>query len=216
MNLKAPLPSFILFVLLTAVFTALAPLEKTLGANARIVYLHGAWVWVAMLMFLAATIAGLAALVTRRPSMHRWSRAFSRTAILFWLAFLPMSMYVMQANWNGLFLNEPRFRVPLNFAVVGILLQVGLAFLPEVPWTAAGNLVFGIALFAGMNGIQTVLHPQSPVFSSEARSIQIFFSVILLLLVLCAWQVARGWYMLAVAGIRPKTALPAAKTGGNH
>ena len=102
-----------------------SPLEKTLGANARLVYLHGAWVWVALLFFLAAAWRGRWALLARRAAWHTGRSAFGRTGLLFWLTFLPMSLYVMQANWNGLFLDEPRFRLPLNLAIVGLLLQVG-------------------------------------------------------------------------------------------
>ena len=42
-----------------AVFTAFSPLEKTLGVNARIVYLHGAWVWAALAGLLLAGLVGL-------------------------------------------------------------------------------------------------------------------------------------------------------------
>jgi hypothetical protein len=173
--------------------TALAPIEKTLGANARVIYLHGAWVWVAMVAFLAAAIIGLAALVARREHLNLWSQAIGRTGLFFWLTFLPMSLYVMQANWNGLFLDEPRFRIPLNLAIVGLLLQVGLSFFP-VRWTSLANLVYGAALILVMGGVQTVLHPESPIINSEARSIQVFFVILLVGLVVAAWLLAWAWY----------------------
>lgn len=172
---------------------AFAPLERTLGVNARIVYLHGAWVWTAMLAFLAAAVAGLSGLILRRAAMDEWSRALGRTGLCFWITFLPMSLYVMQANWNGLYLDEPRFRVPLNLAIVGLLLQVGLSFLPEARWTSLANIAFAVALFASMNAVQAVLHPESPIFQSDARDIQAFFVFMLILLILAAWQLARAW-----------------------
>ncbi len=195
MKAKSPLLSLALISLLITLFTALAPLEKTLGANARTIYLHGAWVWAALLLFLSAAMAGLIGLLTRRQALHRWSRALGRTGLLFWLLFLPMSLYIMQANWNGLFLDEPRFRIPLNFAVVGLLLQVGLSFFPNPQWTSIGNLAFGAALVAGMSSIQSVLHPVSPIFNTNARDIQLFFAGIFLLLLLAAWFFARLLWM---------------------
>jgi hypothetical protein len=39
--------------------TALAPVEQTLGANVRLVYLHGAWVWVGIISFGLAALSGL-------------------------------------------------------------------------------------------------------------------------------------------------------------
>lgn len=176
-----------------AVLVALfAPLEKTLGLNSRVVYFHGAWVWAAMITFVSAALAGLAGLLTRRRILHVWSRGLGRSALSFWVLFLPMSLYVMQANWNGLFLDEPRFRLPLNFAIVGLLLQVGLSFFPLV-WTSLANLIFALTLIPGMQGIQTVLHPESPIFQSSAPAIQAYFTLQVVLLLLAAISLGRGW-----------------------
>jgi hypothetical protein len=180
-----------------ALVTLFAPLERTLGTDARIVYLHGAWVWVALLAFLAAALTGLGGVLTRQENLHEWSRALGRTGLIFWITFLPMSLYVMQANWNGLFLDEPRFRIPLNYAVVGILLQIGLSFFPVI-WTSIANLAFGAALFWGMSGAQTVLHPDSPIFNSSATDIKIFFTILLLLLAVLAILIAEIWRRQAV------------------
>ena len=183
----------IIAIIAAGLVAAFAPLEKTLGVNARIVYFHGAWVWAAMLAFLAAAIAGLVGLIGRRPALDEWSRALGRAGLCFWICFLPMSLYVMQANWNGLYLDEPRFRVPLNLAIVGLLLQVGLSFIPEARWTSLANIAYAVALFASMNAAQAVLHPESPIFRSDARDIQVFFVAMLILLALAVWQLALGW-----------------------
>lgn len=185
--------AFVLIIinfLIILLVVALAPVEKTLGVNARIVYLHGAHVWAAMLLILAAGIVGLAAWLSKRLNLHAWSRALGRTGLIFWLAFLPMSLYVMQVTWNGLFLDEPRFRIPLNYAIIGLLLQVGLSFFP-IRWTSLGNLVYGIALWLGISQIQTVLHPVSAIYSSQARGIQIYFTALLVLLLVLGGQIAR-------------------------
>ncbi len=180
------------FVLL-CLFFLFAPIEKTLGENTRIVYLHGALVWAAITLFMCAGLVGLYGLIVRREQIHEWSRAIGHTALFLWLIFLPMSLYVMQANWNGLFLDEPRFRIPLNFAVVGLLLQIGLLFLPAI-WTSFTNLLFALTLIVSLRGAQSVLHPVSPIFNSQSLSIKIFFSGAFLLLLLMAVQLARLWY----------------------
>ncbi len=196
---RSPFIKLLIFLALAVALTAFAPLEKTLGTNARIVYFHGAWVWAAMLAFLASGLTGAAGLITSvaiaTPGQrwHFWSQAFGRSGLCFWVAFLPMSLYVMQANWNGLFLNEPRFRIPLNLAIVGLLLQVGLSFLPDVRWTSLANLVYGIAFFVGMNSVQSVLHPDSPILNSGARDIQLFFAGLFLLIALAMLQLTLWW-----------------------
>ena len=174
--------------------TAIAPLEKTLGANARIVYLHGAWVWVALALFVLAGLAGAAGLALRHmgTALQSWSQALGRTALLFWITFLLMSLYVMQATWNGIFWDEPRFRIPLNFAVVGLLLQIGLSFFP-LQWTALANALYAAALVVGMGGIQTVLHPEAPLASAGAAGIRLFFYGLLALLLLAGGQIANLW-----------------------
>ncbi len=170
-------------------------MERTLGLNSRLVYFHGAWVWAAMLTFVLAAVAGLAGLASRREKYHMWSLGLGRSALSYWVLFLPMSLYVMQANWNGLFLDEPRFRVPLNFAVVGVLLQIGLSFFPLI-WTSLANLIFGAVFILGMINLQTVLHPESPIFQSSAPGIQAYFALQVVFLLLAAIQLGRGWQRL--------------------
>lgn len=116
--------------------TFISPQEKSLGANVRIVYLHGAWVLTTEAAFLAAALVGAAALVTRRAGLHAWSQALGRTGALFWVTYLPLSLWAMQSNWNGLFLAEPRFRLALIFAVTAVFLQAGL-WLFDLTWVAA-------------------------------------------------------------------------------
>jgi hypothetical protein len=186
------LPLSLVLALLVAAF---APLERTLGVNARIVYLHGAWVWVALALFILSALAGLLGLLLQRRGLQTWCQALGRTALFFWITFLPMSLYVMQANWNGLFLDEPRFRIPLNFAIVGLLLQLGLSYFP-LAWTCAVNVGYTVVLLVGMSQTQAVLHPESPIFNAGTGDIQIFFAALFGLLLLGGLMLAglwRGW-----------------------
>lgn len=174
---------------LIALVTALSPIEQTLGAGIRIVYFHGAWVWAGLLTFAAAALAGLAGLMARRWA--RWSLALGRAGLFFWLTYLPMSLWVMQRFWGGLFFDEPRWRVPFTFAVVAVLLQVGLWLLGNPPLlTSLGNLGFGAALWWSTLGAEAILHPESPVFGSGSLRIQVFFVALVLLSLLFGAQLA--------------------------
>jgi hypothetical protein len=183
----SPLFLFFTTVLIIAVLALLGPEEQSLGSNVRIVYLHGAWVLAAEVAFAAAALAGLLALALRRDGLHRWSAALGRTGIVFWLTYLPLSLWAMEANWNGLFLAEPRFRLALTFAIVGALMQVGL-WLVNVDWvTSLANLVFFVALRVVFSTASNVMHPPpSPIFSSGLWNIITFF----LLLNIFAWMAA--------------------------
>src|SRR5512134_1104709 len=145
-KIRSPLTLFFSSIIVIALLALFGPEEKSLGASVRIVYLHGAWVLAAELAFLAAGLAGLLGLLTRRPTFHNWSAALGRTGIFFWVAYLPLSLWAMQSNWNGLFLAEPRFRLAAIFAVAGVLLQTGL-WLINADWiTSLANLIFIVVL----------------------------------------------------------------------
>ena len=163
----------------------------------RIVYLHGAWVLTAIIALAAAGLAGLAALVTRRESWQRWSQALGRTGMLFWITYLPLSLWAMKTNWNGLYLGEPRWRIAAIFAVTGLLLQVGLALINLPTLTSGANLVFVIALAIALQNVDTVLHPPpSPIFNSGNGRIEFFFIGLNLLTLVAAWLIARLWYQV--------------------
>jgi len=188
--LQSPIPWFFLTLLAIFLLAALGPAEKSLGGQVRVVYLHGAWVWAALAAFVAAGALGLAALLFRRSSLYAWSCALGRTGLIFWITYLPLSLWAMQANWNGLFLAEPRWRLALAFAAGGLLLQVGLALASKPAWTALGNLFFSIVLLYAVTGVQNIMHPGSPIFSSEAALIQVFFISLFLLTLLAAFWLA--------------------------
>ena len=97
---KSTIILFFLTVIVIALLTLLGPEEKSLGSNVRIVYLHGAWVLTAEIAFAAAALAGLLGLVLRKDIFHAWSAALGRTGIIFWINYLPLSLFAMQSNWN--------------------------------------------------------------------------------------------------------------------
>jgi hypothetical protein len=187
---------FALTLAAIAAFTAVGPAERTLGSNARVVYLHGVWVWAALAAFLAAALAGLAGLITQNQRLHHWSRALGRTGLLFWITYIPISIWAMQTNWNGLFLAEPRFRLAVIFSLGGLMLQVGVTLLGDAAWASASNLVYFLALLYALGTTQNVMHPPAPILNSDAWRIQVFFGGLLILTLLAAWQIARWWYQL--------------------
>jgi len=183
----SPLLLFFVTVLVIAVLALFGPEEQSLGSNVKIVYLHGAWVLAAELAFAAAALAGLLALILRRDGLHNWSAALGRTGIVFWVTYLPLSLWAMQANWNGLFLAEPRFRLALTFAIVGTLMQIGLWLIGMDWFTSLANLIFFVVLRVVFSTASNVMHPPpSPIFNSGLWNIIIFF----VLLNIFAWLAA--------------------------
>lgn len=193
-RLRSPFLWFILILMVTAGLTALGPQEKSLGNNIRIVYLHGAWALTAEAALGVSAAAGLLGILFRREKMHRWSAALGYTGIFFWLTYLPLSLWAMQANWNGLFLAEPRFRLAVIFAATGVLLQMGLALLSRPAITSLFNVLFFVALRIGLSRAAYVMHPPpSPIFSSGIFSLELFYILITLLIMSAAYFMARWW-----------------------
>jgi len=196
-KLKSPLALFCITLFIIALLAFLGPEERSLGSNVRIVYLHGAWVLAAEAAFLAAGISGLLGLITHSESLHRWSAALGRTGIVFWVTYLPLSLFAMQSNWNGLFLAEPRFRLALIFAVTGVLLQVGVWLFNINRLTSLANVLFILVLRIVFSTAENVMHPPpSPIFGSGNYLIIGFF----ILLNLLAWAAAyflTRWFLKA-------------------
>jgi hypothetical protein len=194
-KLKSPILLFFVTLLVIILIAFLGPEEKDLGANVRIVYLHGAWVLTAELAFGAAALAGLLGLVARKDIFHTWSASLGRAGIVFWITYLPLSLLAMQANWNGLFLSEPRFRLALTFAVVGALLQAGLWMISQKWLTSIANLAFFVVLRVIFAAAQNIMHPPpSPIFNSGNYLIIGFFIGLNVLAWLAAYFLTR-WFL---------------------
>ncbi|HUH98365.1 MAG TPA: hypothetical protein VLZ89_13455 [Anaerolineales bacterium] len=190
-----PLFSFLITLILIAVLSLFGPSDQTLGSNVRIVYLHGAWVLTAELALALAGLGGMIALITQRALFYKWSAALGRTGIIFWITYLPLSIWAMQANWNGLFLAEPRFRLAVTFAVVGVLLQLGLWFISLNWLTGAANLVFIVVLLFEFSRAQYVMHPPpSPILNSGNWQIIGFFLALNVITWLAAYFMA-VWFV---------------------
>lgn len=182
---------FGLTLALIAVVTMLGPAERALGLRVRVVYLHGAWVWTALAAFVAAGVSGLVGLVSRRDSWHCWSRDLGLTGLFFWVTYLPLSLWAMQSTWNGLFLSEPRWRLALVFSISGILMQIGLHLIGNLRLVSLGNLVYiGLLIYSLLN-TENVMHPASPILTSDAWVIRLYFIGLLALTLLAAGQIAR-------------------------
>jgi hypothetical protein len=194
--MKSTLIWFTLTLVAIAALTFFGPPERSLGSNVRVVYLHGAWVWTALIAFGAAAAAGAAGLIARSNRLHRWSLALGRTGLFFWITYLPLSMWASDLNWNGLFLAEPRWRVAFVFSIVGLLLQLGLALIDRPAAASIGNMLYVGALLFALSSAGRIMHPSSPIFGSSSLRIQLFFLGLVALTMAAAAQIALWWYRI--------------------
>lgn len=175
---------FLVLILVIAGVSTFGPPEKSLGEHVRLVYLHGAWVWTSIVGFVAAAFTGLFALLKRSPSLDSWSIAFGRSGLFFWITYLPITIVTARFNWNGLFLEEPRWRMALDLAIVGVLFQLALLVIRRVYIGSALGIGYLLILGWSLLTTEQILHPQGPIRASGSLTIQAFFGVLTLLTLL--------------------------------
>jgi hypothetical protein len=202
---RSSLVLFALLMLVVVILTTFGPPEASLGTHARLAYLHGAWVWTALAAFGAAAVTGPAGLVLRVKRLQDWSVALGQAGTFFWVTYLPLSLWTMQANWNGLYLDEPRWRIGVHFAVGALLIQAAVLVLGRAAWASLLNALFATALVISIARADAVMHPASPILSSGSALIQSFFLALLAVSLLACWLLAR-WLLASWAGVRHEPA----------
>lgn len=183
--MKRPLWQFLLVVALGAIAAVfLIPPEQTLGSAIRLIYFHAAWIWTAILLCVLAALVGLTAVITRKSAAHRISAALGRAGLIFLVSYLPMALLVMKVVWNGLFFTEPRWSVPFSLTLTFLLAQIGVLFINQPVVTSLANLSFGVILVYNVSTLQSVLHPENPIFTSGSLALRTAF-LLLLLFIFC-------------------------------
>jgi hypothetical protein len=184
-------------MLLVALVALTAPEERTLGGpNARLVYVHGALVWAALLSWFIAAALGALAFFRRSERLHRASRALGRVGLLWWTLYIPVSVLAANAtwannSWNLTFLLEPRFQTAFQVMAVALMAQA-FQFFDSRPMigSAANIVIVGVMVFL-LGVTERVLHPPAPVRDSDSLRIQAAFASMTVLLLLVSFQLAR-------------------------
>ncbi len=167
-------------VVILALLLWFSPAERTLGQTVKLVYLHGALVRTAMVLFVVSLPVNLVAMVSGRRGWLTWGKALVWTAILIWLAHTFFSMITTYAAW-GVFIAwfEPRTRFTFALAVVGVVV-IAVVQLVDIPRFSA----LAFALLAGLTLILAphlgvVQHPLNPIRASPSNTIRAFYTAIL-------------------------------------
>jgi hypothetical protein len=183
--------TLIVLAVVVLVLALLAPRDATLQGSSPVIYLHGALVWISILALSAAGVVGLAGLVLQRDLLHAWSGALARTGLLFWVIYLPVSMWASQLTWNGVPLEDPRFRTAFQVLVLAAGFQIAAALWGSKNRLTSGlNVVMAVVLWVLLSTTQDVMHPASPMRTS-APTIQFFFGLLVGGCGVAALQVAR-------------------------
>ncbi len=173
-------PLFAGLLLLLAVLLWLSPAEQTLGQTVKLVYLHGALVRTAMLIFAISLPVNLWALLRRQENWAAWGKAFIWGAVTVWLVHTLFSMVTTYLTWGiAIAWFEPRTR--FTFAVAGASL-VFIVAAHLVNDTRFSSLVFvllsGLVL-SQLPRLGIIQHPLDPIGTSQSNAIRAFYAAIL-------------------------------------
>ena len=175
-------PLLLALVVLMALLLLLSPAERTLGQAIKLVYLHGALVRTALIIFAVSLPVNLIALVTGRVKWFTWGKAMVWSAVIIWLTHTLFSMITTYATW-GVFIAwfEPRTRFTFNLAAVSIIVVAVAQLVGNHRFSA---LVF--ALLSGLTlgllpGLDFVQHPLNPIGTSPSGSIRLFYAAIFMI-----------------------------------
>jgi hypothetical protein len=166
---------------LLALLLWLSPAEQTLGQTVKLVYLHGALVQTAILLFAVSLCANLVGFLTARAGWQAWGKALTRSAVTIWLAHTAVSMVTTYAAW-GLFVAwyEPRTRFTFILAGVSLLVITVAYFVADDRFSALAFAVLAGLTLALLPRLAFVQHPLDPLGTSSSNSIRAFYGAILL------------------------------------
>lgn len=185
-----------------------SPADRTLGNAVKLVYLHGAVVWGSLLMFALAGLLGLAGIFRGGGKTTRLAFAAAETAVVFWLVHVLLSVIVTWWSWGGVYWQEPRFQMALVVMAISVLffpaiLLFQTRLITNLISLAMGAIVYGLLVTSGK-----VMHPQNPIGSSDALSVKVFFTAIVVVVVAASIQYFRLAYpsrrAAKAAGAEPK------------
>ncbi len=182
-------------LLLAAALVWLAPLEQSLGAGIKVVYLHVALIWTGMTGLTLAGVFGLGVLISGKRTGQAWTQVIGWVAVAFFAGGIGMSMLAAQINWGAIYWDEPRTVAMSRVLAVAVIVFV------VTGWPLAerfkGLLSAGVAAFLAWSVFATplVLHPENPIRTSPSLLIQFSFFGLFALTSLTA-----GWLVLYLHG----------------
>ena len=161
-------------VVLAVVLAYMAPAEATLGEAVKLVYVHAALMWVGFGMLTLGGLAGLLSWFWRRGSALDWSYGFLYVGLGLLLATGVLGTVTAKITWGAVFWGEPRLAMLGEILAAGaVTVAAGKLSNSEI-LAAGGNLAFAAVAWVLVLRTELVIHPASPIFSSESAAIRVF------------------------------------------
>lgn len=157
----------------------LSPAERTLGQTVKLVYLHGALVRTAMVLFAISLPINLVALLGRQGAWSAWGTALIWAALIMWVLHTAFSMVTTYAAW-GVFIAwfEPRTRFTFTLAAVGLMVATTTLLVDNARFSALAFCLLGGLTLVLAPRLGVIQHPLDPIGSSPSSAIRTFYTAI--------------------------------------
>lgn len=153
-----------------------------MGQTVKLVYIHGALVRTAIVLFTIGIPLNLLGAFRPAGAWLIWGKAVVWAAVLIWLAHTLFSMVTTYAAW-GIFIAwyEPRTRFTFILAGVSLVIVGAAWFVDDARFTAAVFAILGGLVLGLMPQLGVLQHPLDPIGTSTSNSIRWFYAAILII-----------------------------------
>jgi hypothetical protein len=196
------------FFCLLLLWVWLAPAETRLGNVVKLVYVHGALVWVGLLTFTLAGVLGAVALVVRKSVWYRGTRAAGVAALVVWIFYAISAMVVTGLTWGQVIAwNEPRVQASGLILVAAVLLALVVRLVDQQDFTAAVNAALSVVVWIVVRHADVIRHPVNPIGESGSAAIQGFYMLIVVTVAALAAALVAWLWMGAELATREEQAI---------
>ncbi len=173
------------------VLSLLTPNEATLGPSIKLVFLHGASIWVALILLTISGVCGLGYLFSHSESLIEWSRGSLIASMILMAITGVLALVSAYIAWGGMYWREPRFVALVEMLAFGsLIIAVGILSGSKL-FTGAINLFYMAAAWFLLNRAGLVMHPKDPIFTSSSTVMKVFPILITISLFFASIQFVR-------------------------
>ncbi|MFZ1768535.1 MAG: hypothetical protein WAU00_05010 [Caldilinea sp.] len=170
----------------------LIPPEQTLGNVIKVIFLHGALVRVALLVFGAAGVLSLGFLLSRRVALFAWAMATQKGAVTLWILYVLTSIISTRLSWSEwIAWEEPRVRASIHVLWFSIACLLLVLWMGNRYVAAAVNVLVTGVTWALIRGATIIRHPFDPIGSSGSDAYQTLYWVMVAALMVLAFMLVR-------------------------
>jgi hypothetical protein len=150
-----------------------SPAEQTLGQGIKWVYIHVAVIWTAMLCLVTVGILSLAQVFSDRPGWRQWSTAASWSSLGLLALALVTSLVVMQVNWGGIALDEPRMQALLRATAIWAVVHFAGPWITDRRLRGVLVAVVVVVAILPLRAGPLVIHPPDPLGLASSNAFRL-------------------------------------------